>query len=144
MFILKVTKNNQVQQSDFSTRVECEAHFEKYRAEGFWGKEEYSISHEEIPAVEAKAEERDIDGNLLSPAIEAKAAIPSYIEVVPCEYTYEILDNTILDNQESIKKQIAALESQITSRRVREAVLLNDHTFLQDIDNQIISLRAQL
>ena len=144
MFILKITKNGQTQQSDFSTIEECESYFQKYKAEGFWGKEEHSISHAEIPAIEAQDEVRDAEGVLISPAIEGRAVIPANVEVVPCEYTYEILDNTIESNKEAIKKQIADLEAQITSRRVREAVLLNDHSFLQSIDDQIISLRAQL
>ena len=112
MFILKVTKNGQIQQSDFSTRAECEAHFEKYRTEGYWGKEEYSISHDEIPAIigiPAQAEipaVLDINGVEISPAIPAVAeviavaAIPAHVEVVPCEYTKKIIDNTAQAAQE--------------------------------------------
>ena len=42
------------------------------------------------------------------------------------------------------KRQIASLEKQITPRRIREALLSNDKSFIQDIDNQITTLRNQL
>ena len=43
-----------------------------------------------------------------------------------------------------ILAEIAALESQITSRRQREAILGTDNGWLANIDAQIASLRAQL
>lgn len=46
--------------------------------------------------------------------------------------------------QPTIREQIAALEATITSRRLREAVLSGDHTFVQSVDAQIAALRAQL
>lgn len=43
-----------------------------------------------------------------------------------------------------IKGQIANLEAQITARRIREAILTGDNTFIQNIETQIQALRNQL
>ena len=47
-------------------------------------------------------------------------------------------------SKDAILKQIADLEAQITPRRVREAIVNNDNSFIINIDNQIIALRARL
>lgn len=49
-----------------------------------------------------------------------------------------------LDPQAIIRAQIVALESQVTQRRLREAVLGLDNGWLADIDGQIAALRQQL
>lgn len=46
--------------------------------------------------------------------------------------------------KDSILKQIADLEAQITPRRLREAVITADYTFIQSIESQIVLLRQQL
>ena len=43
-----------------------------------------------------------------------------------------------------IRLQIIALESQITPRRIREALLSGDHSFIESIESQIAVLRNQL
>lgn len=43
-----------------------------------------------------------------------------------------------------IRQQILALESQVTQRRLREAVLGTDNGWLSDIESQIAALRSQL
>lgn len=43
-----------------------------------------------------------------------------------------------------IKQQIAALESTVTERRYREAVLGVDDGWLKNLNDQIVSLRSQL
>ena len=40
--------------------------------------------------------------------------------------------------------QIQELESQITPRRIREAIVTQDYTFIQGIETQITNLRNQL
>lgn len=45
---------------------------------------------------------------------------------------------------EEIKRQIVALESQQTPRRIREALLGTDNGWLADIESQIEALREQL
>lgn len=172
MKILKITnlKTGQVQQSDFQTQEECLAHFEKYKAVGFWGKEEHSIVHPsyvinhpevlEVVGQEAAAEipaTYDANGVETSPFVPAKEFIqavpyqaayeeivPEVIEVIPCEYTMEIIDNSLVEAREAIIQQIASLEAQITPRRVREALLSGDHTFIQNIEAQISALRGTL
>lgn len=91
MKILKITnkKSGQVQQSDFKTIEELDAHFSNH----YWGDEEktithpaYEINHPEIPAVI----ENEIE---ISPAIPAWVeTIPERTEVIPCEYIKEIID----------------------------------------------------
>lgn len=48
------------------------------------------------------------------------------------------------DPKQTIRAQIAELESTITNRRFREAVLTGDHSFIDGVDRQIAELRAQL
>ena len=44
----------------------------------------------------------------------------------------------------SVQQQIDTLERSITPRRLREAVLTGDHTFITGVETQIVALRAQL
>jgi hypothetical protein len=48
------------------------------------------------------------------------------------------------DQKVKIKAEIAALESAITIRRTREAILGTDNGWLADIESQIATLRTQL
>jgi hypothetical protein len=50
----------------------------------------------------------------------------------------------IEDEKAKIKAEIAALESAITIRRTREAILGTDNGWLADIESQIATLRTQL
>lgn len=43
-----------------------------------------------------------------------------------------------------ILRQIAELESHQTPRRIREALLSGDHSFIESIEAQIAALRSQL
>lgn len=47
-------------------------------------------------------------------------------------------------NTQDILAEIVELEKQITPRKVREALLSNNYTFIQTIENQITALREQL
>lgn len=128
MKILKITnlKTGQVQQSDFKTIEELNEHFGKHK----WGEEEkiivhpaYEINHDEIPEVigqEASAEVPavlDSNGVEISPLIPAKEFIqavpfqaafieivPERIEIIPCEYTKEILDTDAEEAQKKINE----------------------------------------
>lgn len=44
----------------------------------------------------------------------------------------------------AIQNQIAALEAQVTNRRIREAIRGQGKAWLDNIDDQIAALRAQL
>lgn len=48
------------------------------------------------------------------------------------------------DPSVAIRKQISDLETQITLRRLREAILGIDNGWLENIENQIAALRVQL
>lgn len=50
----------------------------------------------------------------------------------------------VSQSKDAILKQIADLEAQITPRRVREAVLSGDNSFIASIDSQIATLRLGL
>ncbi len=47
-------------------------------------------------------------------------------------------------NNRNIKSEIAVLESSITSRRIREAILGTDSGWLASLNTQITTLRQQL
>jgi hypothetical protein len=64
-----------------------------------------------------------------------------FADRVECAWTVRALSNAELNAP--IMAQMAALESAITLRRLREAVL-GDRSFLPVIDGQIAALRAQL
>lgn len=49
-----------------------------------------------------------------------------------------------LDPAAAIRGQIADLEATVTPRRMREAVLSNDYSFIEDVDQQIAALRSSL
>lgn len=50
----------------------------------------------------------------------------------------------LVDPKAVILEQIAVLESQITPRRLREAMLSGDHGFIQSVDREIAALRESL
>ena len=43
-----------------------------------------------------------------------------------------------------VRQSIAVLEATVTQRRIREAVLGTDNGWLQNVESQIVALRAQL
>lgn len=69
----------------------------------------------------------------------ANIPIPTAEDLAACEAA-------VLAKQAKAEKlaQIAALEAQVTSRILREAVLSGDNSFIADIDAQIAAIRATL
>lgn len=69
----------------------------------------------------------------------ANIPIPTAEELAVCEVA-------VLAKQAKAEKlaQIAALEAQVTPRRIREAVLSGDSSFIAEIDAQIAAIRATL
>lgn len=69
----------------------------------------------------------------------------SQINAFPNNFIVEVVDITeelqIEENEKQKLNEILELEKQITPRRVREALLSNDYTFIQSIENQIAALR---
>jgi len=71
----------------------------------------------------------------------------TYVEMTDEEaaaFNAEQAANIAAQVKEDIKVQIAKLESTITSRRLREAVLGTDAGWLANINSQIATLRSQL
>lgn len=61
-------------------------------------------------------------------------------DLVITNYTKEIIDNSHL----AIIEQIKELEASITPRRLREAILSGDFSFINGVNSQIETLRNQL
>jgi len=58
---------------------------------------------------------------------------------------YSLIDSVAKSERNAAKiKQIEQLESLITARKLREAVLSGDNSFIQNIENQISAIRATL
>lgn len=49
-----------------------------------------------------------------------------------------------IDPAEAVRQQIAELEASVTPRRLREAVLTGDHSFVESVDKQIAALRRSI
>lgn len=90
-----------------------------------------------------------IENGVVANIIEADGCLPG-ITMVPDDGTAHI-GGTYVDGVftppvmvRDIKSEIAALESTITPRRLREAVLGTDAGWMATLDAQIAALRAQL
>jgi hypothetical protein len=141
MFKLIVNGKNGREESDFAIQAEAQAHFDSVRLTGHWGNEEQIIEHEEIPAVEAvegveyvPAIEAVLDeeGNVLSEAVpaieaviavEAVDAIPAWTEIVPIQFTWEIVEvNPPLADISPRQIALALLSIGITESQVIAAI----------------------
>lgn len=60
------------------------------------------------------------------------------------EYFSETPIEIAPDPKAATGQQISELESQVTPRRWREALLTGDFTFIESVDTQIAALRAAL
>lgn len=65
-------------------------------------------------------------------------------ETIPAEYEIEIVDVSSQLERESKLKAIEELEAQITPRRIREAIISSDNSFIVNIENQIQQIRSSL
>jgi hypothetical protein len=84
---------------------------------------------------------RITDGAFI-PADPANTDYAAYLRWVDEGNTPEPAD--LPDPKEAIKAQIASLEASITPRRLREALLTGDKTFIEGVEAQIAALREQL
>lgn len=64
--------------------------------------------------------------------------------VLATEAQIQAIQNPQPTAEQALKTQIAVLESSVTPRRIREAVLGIDNGWLADIDAQVSILRSQL
>lgn len=105
---------------------EVNEYLEYIKVNGNWGKGEHEIFH---PAI------LDEEGNEIT---------PSSVEVIPAEYTYVVEDISGEVAKKEKLKLIEELEKSITPRRLREAILSNDFTFINNVNTEIEALRNQL
>lgn len=96
MWIVKVKNEltKTVQRSDFKTYDEAVKHFETYRKIGYWGNDEIKVKHPKVELKHAKKDAvLDKDGNILEAEVpERFETIEEYEEVIPSEYSYEIIE----------------------------------------------------
>jgi uncharacterized hydantoinase/oxoprolinase family protein len=69
----------------------------------------------------------------------ARIPCPTAEELAACEVMVQAKQA-----KEAILKQIAELEASVTSRRIREAVISGNNSFIVSVDSQIAVLRASL
>lgn len=152
MFILKVTnkENGLVEQTNFTTQEQCLNHKVQLEASGYvfldrietipaWVEITKEAWTEEIPA---KFDENGIE---ISPAqqINHEQEVVLHEQsstVVKTTHEYEIIEDNKAENLE----RIVELESKITPRRLREAIISGDYSFIKEIDDQIKEIRAKL
>jgi hypothetical protein len=65
-------------------------------------------------------------------------------DILGDEIFSEIFIDPIPDREDLIKRQINFIESEITIRRIREAILDIDNGWLSEKEDQIASLRSKL
>lgn len=135
------TNNRIIAYRDFNNDQELNEYISFIHVNNSWGKPEHQVlvSPEQTIQIEAVLDE---EGNELEPA--RTEIIEAVYETVPSEFTYEIVDITSEIEAENKKKQIAELEAQITPRRLREALLSGDTSFIDSVEQQIQAIRNNL
>jgi len=128
---LTITRNGIItHDNNFSSVEAAEAWYNEIKPSGVFGQEEQIMVY---PKVEAVYEEE----------LLISAEILEYTEVIPSDYILDIrVDEAVARNAKLA--QIAELEAQITSRRIREAVLSGNNSFIASIDQQIDAIRDTL
>lgn len=139
---ISIIRNGQItNQAEFTNDELLNEWLNRETLNGSFGKPEHQVlvSPEQTIQIEAVFDEQ---GNELEPA--RTEVIEAVYETVPSEFTIEIVDISSEIEREDKLKQIRELESQITPRRMREAMLYNDFSFIQEVNSQIEALRQQL
>lgn len=139
---ISIIKNGQItNQAEFTNDELLNEWLNRETLNGSFGKPEHQVlvSPEQTIQIEAFFDEQ---GNELEPA--RTEVIEAVYETIPSEFTIEIVDISSEIEREDKLKQIRELESQISPRRMREAMLYNDFSFIQEVNSQIEALRQQL
>ena len=152
MFILKVTNKESglVEQTNFLTKEQCLEHKAFIENNGYvfidrietiptW----IEITKEAwIETIPAKFDENGIE-------VEPEQQISHDQEVVQHDqstlavkatHDFEIIEDNRLENLQ----RITELESKVTNRRIREALLTGDYSFIRLIEDQISAIRSSL
>ena len=139
---ISIIKNNQItNQAQFANDELLNEWLNRETLNGSFGKPEHQVlvSPEQTIQIEAVLDEQ---GNELEPA--RTEVIEAVYETIPSEFTVEIEDISSEIERQNKLKQISDLESQITPRRMREAMLSNDFSFIESIESQIQVIRSSL
>jgi hypothetical protein len=152
MFILKVTNKESglVEQTNFTTQEQCLNHKVQLESSGYvfvdrietiptWVEIIKEAWIEEIPA------ELDETGMELKSAQQINHEQEVILHeqssiVVKTTHEYEIIEDNKAENLE----RILELESKVTNRRIREALLSGDYSFIKQIEEQIKQIRESL
>lgn len=148
--IVKNKATGQTEQSDFKTQAECEAHKEYLKSIGY-SFESFTFerpSFEEVvtPAwTEETPAEFDENGNETKPSQtinheEVKIFHEAVVEIVGPSYSFEIVEDLKTEKLQKIKD----LEQSITPRRLREAILSGNNSFIEQVEAQISEIRNNL
>ena len=122
MFKLIVDGKNGREESIFATEGEAQAHFDSYRAQGYWGKEEQTVEIAEVPEVIEVPAVLDENGNVITPAVITEA-IPAHTVGIPAEFTWDIVPfSAPLENISPRQIRLALLSIGITSAIVEAAI----------------------
>lgn len=93
-----------------------------------------------------KSELRDVENDSLN-IVDNQIVSWNFANIAcPTAEDLAVCEAAVLAKQAKAEKlaQIAALEAQVTPRRIREAVLSGDNSFIADIDAQIAAIRDTL
>lgn len=93
-----------------------------------------------------KSELRDVENDSLN-IVDNQIVSWNFSNIpMPTAEELAVCEAAVLAKQAKADKlaQIAALEAQVTPRRIREAVLSGDSSFIAEIDAQIAAIRATL
>ena len=121
------------------TKEECDAYIAECAQTMHWGTPSWT---EIIPAYAEVIPEKTLeDGSVVSEEVIYHEEVTIHHEG---SYSIEVIDISAEVEKENKLKQIAELEAKITPRRLREAVLSGDNSFIVDIDNQIAAIRSSL
>lgn len=71
------------------------------------------------------------------------STLPTQVEFDSLKVSFEA-DKAKREHNDSIKRQMAALEDSISIRRIREAIKGSGKVWLDNVDDQITALRNQL
>lgn len=125
----------------FETQEECNAWIQECESVEAFGKPEHQIVIEEIKyvSIEVVLDEND---NIVEEA--RTEVIPAIVETIPAEYTIEIEDISSEVEKQQKLEAIEELEAQITPRRIREAILTGDNSFILSMETQIEQIRNSL
>ena len=137
-----IKDNIVVQFVKFEDEVQMQEWIDMLAVNHPWGKPAHTITTDVI-LVEAKEQITELIDEVEVVVQEYAPAVYETIDV-PSEYEVEIVDISDEIAKDAIRKQIAELEASITPRRMREAIMSGDYSWIENVDLEIEILRGEL